>query len=48
LATSVRKRLQTTAVSVAIHIAEHGQRHVGQAINAAKLAKAGVAGANLG
>jgi uncharacterized damage-inducible protein DinB len=36
-----RKRLQTTAISVAIHIAEHGQRHVGQAINAAKLAKAG-------
>src|SRR5579863_272963 len=34
-----RKRLQTTAVSVAIHIAEHGQRHVGQAINAAKLVK---------
>lgn len=33
-----RKRLQTTAISVAIHIAEHGQRHVGQAINAAKLA----------
>ena len=38
-----RKRLQTTAVSVAIHIAEHGQRHVGQAINAAKLAKANMA-----
>jgi hypothetical protein len=35
-----RKRLQTTAVSVAIHIAEHGQRHVGQAISAAKLARA--------
>ena len=33
-----RKRLQTTAISVAIHIAEHGQRHVGQAISAAKLA----------
>lgn len=32
-----RKRLQTTAVSLAIHIAEHGQRHVGQAISAAKL-----------
>ena len=33
-----RKRLQTTAISLAIHIAEHGQRHVGQAITAAKLA----------
>jgi uncharacterized damage-inducible protein DinB len=33
-----RRRLQTTAISVAIHIAEHGQRHVGQAISAAKLA----------
>jgi hypothetical protein len=35
-----RKRLQTTVISLAIHIAEHGQRHVGQAISAAKLAKA--------
>lgn len=35
-----RKRLQTTVISLAIHIAEHGQRHVGQAINAAKLALA--------
>jgi uncharacterized damage-inducible protein DinB len=34
-----RKRLQTTAVSLAIHISEHGQRHVGQAISAAKLAR---------
>ena len=34
-----RKRLQTTAISLAIHIAEHGQRHVGQAISAAKLAR---------
>lgn len=33
-----RKRLETTAISLAIHIAEHGQRHVGQAISAAKLA----------
>jgi hypothetical protein len=33
-----RKRLQTTAVSVAIHIAEHGQRHIGQVVSAAKLA----------
>jgi hypothetical protein len=32
-----RKRHQTTAISLAIHIAEHGQRHVGQAISAAKL-----------
>ena len=32
-----RKRLQTTVISLAIHIAEHGQRHVGQAISAAKL-----------
>jgi hypothetical protein len=37
-----RKRLQTTVVSLAIHIAEHGQRHVGQAISAARLAKAGL------
>jgi hypothetical protein len=35
-----RKRLQTTAIALAIHIAEHGQRHVGQAIGAAKLAQA--------
>jgi hypothetical protein len=35
-----RKRLQTTAISLAIHIGEHGQRHVGQAISAAKLAQA--------
>jgi hypothetical protein len=35
-----RNRLQTTAISVAIQIAEHGQRHVGQVISAAKLARA--------
>jgi hypothetical protein len=35
-----RKRLATTAVGLAIHIAEHGQRHAGQAISAAKLALA--------
>jgi hypothetical protein len=35
-----RKRLVTTAIGLAIHIAEHGQRHAGQAINAAKLALA--------
>jgi hypothetical protein len=34
-----RKRLETTAISLAIHIAEHGQRHVGQTISAAKLAR---------
>jgi hypothetical protein len=33
-----RKRLQTTAVSLAIHIVEHGMRHVGLAIAAAKAA----------
>jgi hypothetical protein len=33
-----RKRLQATAIGLAIHIAEHGQRHTGQAISAAKLA----------
>jgi len=37
-----RRRLRTTAISLAIHIAEHGQRHVGQAISAAKLAQATV------
>ncbi len=35
-----RARLPVTAISLAIHIAEHGQRHVGQAISAAKLARA--------
>ncbi len=35
-----RKRLATTAIGLAIHIAEHGQRHAGQAIGAAKLALA--------
>ena len=28
-----RKRIPVTAISLAIHIAEHGQRHVGQAIS---------------
>jgi hypothetical protein len=37
-----RKRLQTTAIGLAIHIAEHGQRHAGQAVSAAKLARATV------
>jgi hypothetical protein len=31
-----RKRYQTTAISVAIHIAEHAQRHIGGMIAAAK------------
>jgi hypothetical protein len=33
-----RRRLPATVIGLAIHIAEHGQRHVGQAITAAKLA----------
>ena len=35
-----RKRLPTTVAGLAIHIAEHTQRHVGQAIGAAKLVRA--------
>jgi uncharacterized damage-inducible protein DinB len=35
-----RKRLPTTVVGLLTHIAEHIQRHVGQAISAAKLARA--------
>ena len=35
-----RRKLPVTAIGLAIHIAEHGQRHVGQAISAAKLARA--------
>ncbi len=34
-----RKRYQVTAVSIAIHIAEHAQRHIGGMIAAAKLAR---------
>jgi hypothetical protein len=34
-----RKRLPTTAIGLIVHIAEHTQRHVGQAIVAAKLAR---------
>jgi hypothetical protein len=34
-----RKRLPTTAIGLLTHIAEHTQRHVGQAISASKLAK---------
>jgi uncharacterized damage-inducible protein DinB len=33
-----RKRLPTTVTGLLTHIAEHTQRHVGQAISAAKLA----------
>jgi uncharacterized damage-inducible protein DinB len=33
-----RKRLPTTVIGLLTHIAEHTQRHVGQAIAAAKLA----------
>ncbi len=34
-----RKRLQTTVVSLAIHIVEHGMRHVGLTIAAARAAR---------
>ena len=34
-----RKRLPTTVVGLLTHIAEHTQRHVGQAINAARLVR---------
>ena len=34
-----RKRLPTTVIGLLVHIAEHTQRHVGQAISAAKLAR---------
>ena len=36
-----RKRLPTTVIGLLIHIAEHTQRHTGQAISAAKLAAVG-------
>jgi hypothetical protein len=35
-----RKRLPTTVVGLVVHLAEHTQRHVGQAISAAKLVRA--------
>ncbi|HLG97642.1 MAG TPA: DinB family protein [Bryobacteraceae bacterium] len=35
-----RKRLPSTVIGLLTHIAEHTQRHVGQAISAAKLARA--------
>jgi uncharacterized damage-inducible protein DinB len=34
-----RKQLPTTVIGLLIHTAEHTQRHVGQAISAAKLAR---------
>jgi hypothetical protein len=34
-----RKRLPTTVIGLLTHVAEHTQRHVGQAIAAAKLAR---------
>jgi uncharacterized damage-inducible protein DinB len=38
-----RQRLETTAVGLAIHIAEHGQRHTGQLVSAAKLSRVTIA-----
>lgn len=35
-----RKQLPTTVIGLIVHMAEHTQRHVGQAISAAKLARA--------
>ena len=35
-----RKQLPTSVIGLLVHIAEHTQRHVGQAISAAKLARA--------
>jgi hypothetical protein len=35
-----RRRLPTTAIGLLVHVAEHTQRHVGQAIAAAKLVRA--------
>ncbi len=34
-----RKRLPTTLIGLLVHIAEHTQRHLGQAISAARLAR---------
>jgi uncharacterized damage-inducible protein DinB len=34
-----RKKLPTTVIGLLTHIAEHAQRHVGQAISASKLAR---------
>ena len=38
-----RKRLPTSVIGLLVHIAEHTQRHVGQAISAAKLTRALIA-----
>ncbi|MDQ6760401.1 MAG: DinB family protein [Acidobacteriota bacterium] len=38
-----RMHLPTTVIGLLVHLAEHTQRHVGQAISAAKLARAAVA-----
>ncbi len=38
-----RKRLPTTVMGLLVHIAEHTQRHVGQAISASKLTRALIA-----
>ncbi len=35
-----RKKLPTTVIGLLVHIAEHTQRHVGEAVSAAKLARA--------
>ena len=35
-----RKRLPTTVIGLLVHIAEHTQRHLGQAISAAQLTRA--------
>jgi hypothetical protein len=35
-----RQRLPVTAIGLAIHIAEHGQRHVGQLVSGARLIRA--------
>jgi uncharacterized damage-inducible protein DinB len=35
-----RQHLPTTVIGLLVHIAEHTQRHVGQAVSAAKLARA--------
>jgi hypothetical protein len=37
-----RKRLPTTVIGLLVHLSEHTQRHVGQAIVTAKLVRAGV------
>jgi hypothetical protein len=38
-----RKKLPTTVIGLIVHLAEHTQRHVGQAVSAAKLARAAAA-----